>query len=297
MTHRTQKRILSVQDISCFGKCSLTVTLPIVSAVGIETAILPTAVLSTHTAGFTGFTFRDLTDDIQKISDHWASVPVDFDGIETGYLGSAQQIELVSALFDRFGGESTAIIVDPVMADNGALYPGFTEEYVKKMAGLCAKADYILPNMTEACLMLGIPYKNEGYDRAYIEDMLRKLTALGAKTAVLTGVSLRGDEYDPTLLGAMAYNAEKDEFTVCMKEKLDASFHGTGDVFASVFAAAIIRSGFVSAPSSIVYEAISLAADFVCSCIRKTLSDPHPCTYGVNFEACIPELIKAFKLL
>ena len=185
------KRIITIQDISCVGKCSLTVALPIISAAGVEAGVIPTAVLSTHTA-FPKFTFCDLTDEIQKISDTFEELNIDFDAVYTGYLGSFEQLSLVEAFFDRFG-DKAKIVIDPVMADNGQLYKGFTPEFAAAMAKLCSKADLIMPNLTEASFMLGIPY-NPSYDEAYIRDVLKQLTALGAKSAALTGVSFSEDK-------------------------------------------------------------------------------------------------------
>ena len=163
------KRVVSIQDISCLGKCSLTVALPIISAMGVETCVVPTAVLSTHTGGFKNFTFHDLTQEIDPISDHWANENIHFDAIYTGYLGSFEQIDLVGKFFDRFGGDGTLVYADPAMADNGVLYPGFTPEFAKKMGELCGKADVIVPNLTEASFMLGIDYVGDNYDEAYIK--------------------------------------------------------------------------------------------------------------------------------
>ena len=157
------KRVVSIQDISCLGKCSLTVALPIISAMGVETCVVPTAVLSTHTGGFSGFTFHDLTQEVAPIADHWAKEGISFDAIYTGYLGSFEQIHLVSQFFDRFGGQDTLIYVDPAMADNGVLYTGFTPEFAKEMGKLCGKADVIVPNLTEASFMLGVDYVGEDY--------------------------------------------------------------------------------------------------------------------------------------
>ena len=168
------KRVLSIQDISCVGKCSLTVALPIISAAGIETAILPTAVLSTHTA-FKNFTFRDLTDDIQAISDHWLQEKVSFDGIATGYLGSFRQIELVEKIFADFKHDGMLCFVDPAMGDNGKLYVGFDEAFAKRMAELCGKADIIVPNLTEAAFMLGEKYLESGYSADEIKALLKRL--------------------------------------------------------------------------------------------------------------------------
>ena len=173
------KKVVSIQDISCFGKCSLTVALPIISAMGIETAVIPTAVLSTHTGkGFENYTFRDLTGDIPAIAEHWKSMGLQFNGIYTGYLGSIEQVGIVSDFFDSFGREDNFILVDPVLGDSGSLYTGFTNEFVAEMRKLCSKADYILPNMTEVSFLLDIPY-TEVYDEDYVKDILKKLSKLG----------------------------------------------------------------------------------------------------------------------
>ena len=182
------KRILTIQDISCIGKCSLTVALPIISAFGVETAVLPTAVLSTHTA-FNGFIFRDLTNDMPKITKHWAEQNIAFDGLYTGYLGSFEQLDIVSNIFEQFKTSKNFILVDPVMADNGKLYPGFNQTFADKMSKLCSKADIIVPNITEASFMLGETYIANNYNEEYIKSLLIKLTKLGAKKAILTGVT------------------------------------------------------------------------------------------------------------
>ena len=181
------KRIMTVQDISCVGRCSLTVALPIISAAGVECGVLPTAVLSTHTA-FKSFTFRDLTDEIEPISDTFLELGIDFDAIYTGYLGSHRQLSLVGDFIDRFKKKDSFVLIDPVMADHGVLYKGFTEEFAKNMAALCAKADLVVPNITEAAFMLGIPY-NPDYDEDYIKWLLKELTGLGCPRAALTGIS------------------------------------------------------------------------------------------------------------
>ena len=182
------KRLLTIQDISCVGQCSLTVALPIISACGIETAVLPSAVLSTHTAGFSGYTFRDLTDDMPAIKDHWIKENIKFDAIYTGYLGSTKQIDYVADIFDSVGVDGCIKAVDPAMADNGNLYPGFDKEFVEAMKGLCSKADYLIPNITEASFLTDMEYKTE-YDRKYIDQLIEKMCALGAKNIILTGVS------------------------------------------------------------------------------------------------------------
>ena len=181
------KRILTVQDISCVGQCSLTVALPILSACGVETCILPSAVLSTHTAGFSGYTFRDLAEDILPITRHWEKENIEFDAVYTGYLGSMKQIGYVKELKESRLKKDGVFIVDPAMADNGKLYPAFDLAYAEEMKKLCSVADVIVPNITEACFLTGETYRTE-YDENYIKTLMEKLCRMGAKTVVLTGV-------------------------------------------------------------------------------------------------------------
>ena len=272
------KRIVTVQDISCVGKCSLTVALPIISAMGTETAIIPTAVLSTHTM-FKNFTFKDLADQIEPIAEHWKAEKLDFDALYTGYLGSFEQIDMMKKFFDDFG-ENALKFVDPAMGDNGKLYPAFDEKFAKHMATLCAKADIIDPNLTEAAFMLGIDYKEDGeYDEEYIKDVLKKLTGLGAKIAILTGVSLSPDK-----IGAMGYGSEKDEYFSYFNDKINAKYHGTGDIFSSSLLGAIVKGKSLT-------KSIEIAADFTRKSIEITENDKDKCWYGVNFEEAIPYLV------
>ena len=268
------KRILTVQDISCLGKCSLTVALPVISAMGVEACVLPTAVLSTHTA-FKGFTFRDLTGDITAITKHWQEEKISFDAIYTGYLGSLEQIDLMHQLIKDFGGGSTRVIVDPCMADNGALYSGFTPDFAKAMAGLCSKADVIVPNLTEASYLLGLPYVDSGYTKEYIEDLLQKLAALGARRIVLKGIS-----FDDKKIGIACYDSDSQKSSWYFHEKMPQNFHGTGDIFASVLTGALVRGKTLE-------EACRLAADFVVEAIRATLSHKDYNWYGVDFESVL----------
>ena len=275
------KRIVTVQDISCVGKCSLTVALPIISAMGVEAAILPTAVLSTHTAFKKGFTVRDLTDQITPITAHWKSEGIDFDAIYTGYLASFDQIDLVKQMAVDFPG--ALLFVDPAMGDNGKLYYGFDEDFAKKMAELCAVADIIVPNMTEASFMLGMPYVPEGYDQDYVKDVLRRLCAMGAKCAVLTGVSLQ-----PGVTGAMGYDSTTGEFFSYYHDHIPVSYHGTGDVFASACVGALMRG-------KTLREAIAVAADFTYESIRLTEAEENHNWYGVNFEQAVPMIPELLK--
>ncbi|MBE7021949.1 MAG: pyridoxamine kinase [Ruminococcaceae bacterium] len=273
------KRILTIQDISCVGQCSLTVALPIISACGIETAVLPSAVLSTHTAGFSGYTFRDLTEDMPQIRAHWQKESITFDAIYTGYLGSTRQIDYVSDIFNGTKNESCALVVDPAMADNGKLYPGFDDAFVTAMKGLCAKADYVLPNITEACLLTGMPYKTE-YDRGYVDELLEALRSIGCKNIVLTGIS-----YAAGKTGVVVY--ENDTYAYYEHELLPNSCHGTGDIYASAFVGAFVRG-------KSAYEAAKIAADYAVLCIKAT-AEAENHWYGARFEPVLGELIAMLK--
>lgn len=275
------KRILTIQDISCLGKCSLTVALPLISATGVEAVILPTAVLSTHTM-FKNFTCKDLSDQIDPITNHWKSEKVVFDGIYTGYLGTIEQIDQMKTLFKDFKTDDNIIFIDPVMGDNGKLYPAFNEAYAEKNGELCGMADIIVPNITEAAFMTHSEYKEE-YDEAYIKDLLQKLAKLGAKVVVLTGVSLT-----PGKTGVMGLDTRTGEYYLYQNDRVDASYHGTGDIFASVCVGAMMND----LPWQ---EAMKIAADYTALTIRKTLENPKKPWYGVDFEATIPALVDTLK--
>ena len=267
-----QKRVAAILDISCFGRCSLTVALPIISSAGIETSVVPTAVLSTQTGGFSGFTYRDLTDDILPIADHWQSLNLAFDALYTGFLGSFKQIDIISELFDRFKTKDNLILVDPVMADNGKLYAIFPDDFPVGMRKLCAKADIIVPNLTEASLLLGQPYQEGPYEEGYIENVLVSLSELGPKQVVLTGVS-----FEDSRLGAAAYDRHTDEITYAFADKIPGYYHGTGDVFASVLLAALLKGNSL-------LQAAQVAVDFTVNSIKRTQEAKTDVRYGVNFE-------------
>lgn len=275
------KKIVTIQDISCFGKCSLTVALPIISAMGIETAVIPTAVLSTHTGGFTGYTFHDLSDDISDISNHWKNLGLQFDAIYTGYLGSVSQVQIMSDFFDDFGKNDNFIVVDPVLGDSGKLYAGFTDNFISEMRKLCAKADYILPNMTEASFLLDIPYI-ENCDEDSAREVLYRLAELGCKTPILTGVR-KGN-----LHGASAYDSEKDEFYFSYSKHIDRHLHGTGDIFASVFTGAVTLGKSLQ-------QALDIAVKYISDCIEVTMPCLDEMWYGNCFELCLDKLIDYTK--
>ncbi len=271
------KRVLTIQDISCLGQCSLTVALPVISACGIETCVLPSAVLSTHTAGFSGYTFNDLTDDMPKIKDHWVKEKISFDALYTGYLGSAQQIQYVCDIYDAT--VNGALIVDPAMADNGKLYPGFDEAFVEKMITLCAKADYVVPNITEACFLTGVEYKTD-YGRAYIDIIIEKLTAIGCKNIILTGV-----RYNEGKTGVVVY--ENGKYDYYEHDLLPNSCHGTGDIYASAFVGSLVRGNSA-------YESAKIAADYTVECIKATAEEENH-WYGAKFEPVLGKLISMLE--
>ena len=275
------KNVVTIQDISCCGKCSLTVALPTISAMGLSCAVIPTAVLSTHTGGFTGFTFRDLTDDIPKISDHWSSENIAFDGIYTGYLGSRKQIGMIIDFIERFRGDGL-VFVDPAMADHGKLYTGFDMDFVAAMRELCATADMIVPNLTEASMMLGIEYIEKGYDEGYIHNLLKALCSLGCRRALLTGVS-----YDSEHQGTVSYDSKTGKFESYFAENIPVQSHGTGDVFASSFFGALMLGHEMSA-------AMKIAVDFTVASIKATLDDKSH-WYGVKFEKCLSMLAESAR--
>lgn len=275
-----QQRALAVHDISCVGKCSLTVALPIISAAGIEAAVLPTAVLSTHTGGFTGYTFRDLTEDIGPISEHWQALGVEFDAIYTGYLGSFRQLELVEGLFARFG--KGLVLVDPVMADDGKLYPGFTADFPSGMAKLCKRADVIAPNLTEAALLLGEEYVKGPHDEAHIKGILGRLSAAFGGKIVLTGVSLEQGR-----LGAAHYDSATGELGYAMEAHVEGYFHGTGDVFGSALLSALLRGKTLA-------QATQVAVNFTVDAIKSTDPKREP-RYGVCFEAALGRFITSLN--
>ena len=268
------KRLLTIQDISCVGQCSLTVALPIISACGVECAILPSSVLSNHTAGFSGWTFRDLTDEMPNILAQWKKEKVDFDAFYTGYV-SKTQIPHILDIMQETARLGALRIVDPVMGDGGKLYPGFDDDFPQEMCRLCNGADVIMPNLTEAALLLGEEYRTE-YDQTYIEQTIKRLHALGAKNVVLTGVSL-----EPNKLGVACYDG--NEIRYYFTDRLDVSMHGTGDCYASSFAGALMRGHSI-------LESASIAADFVVETIRQSMGDPSH-WYGVKFEKALPYLI------
>ena len=269
---------MTIQDLSCVGQCSTTVALPLVSACGVECAVLPPAILSNHTAScFSSWTFRDLTEDMPKIEAKWIELGVKFDAFYTGYVCESH-IDPILSIMETCGRPGAIRIVDPAMADDCELYPGFAADFPSKIARLIDGADYIMPNMTEAALLVGDKPRMSGHTREEIESLVSRLHALGARNVVLTGVSFSPDE-----LGTAVSDGRSVAYD--FNRRLTRTAHGTGDMFASVFAGAVLRGR-----SAI--DAAALAADIVCMAIEATAPDH---VYGVSFEKAIPALVNALS--
>ncbi len=281
----THGRILAVHDISCVGRCSLTVALPIISSAGIECSVLPTAVLSTHTGGFQGFTYRDLTEDIVPIQEHWKSLGLGFDAFYTGFLGSFEQIDLVKDLIDNVSNENTTVYVDPVMGDNGKLYSVFDENFPKGMRKLCEKADVLKPNLTELCSMLGLEYKPGPYTWDYIKSILTEAEVFNLKKIVITGVS-----FEEGKVGAVYKDYQSGEVGQVMRDTIEGYYHGTGDVFGSALVGAL-ESGIS------LKDSVRIAVDFTVDAIKRVHESGADVRYGVDFEQGITEYVRQIQLL
>lgn len=267
-----QKRILSVQDISCFGKCSNTVALPILSAAGVETVILPTALLSTHTGGFTGFTFLDLTEEMRGILAHFERADIRFDMLYTGYFGSVEQLSLVADAKNTLLLAGGSVLVDPVLGDGGKLYSIYDDAFVCAMREFVRGADLITPNVTEACLLADVPYTSDRYDPERMEEILTRLSALGCGSAVITGVHFGEND-----IGIVYRNFASGEKFTLAAPRTDAPLHGTGDVFTSALAGYLL-AGFDAR------AALTRTVSFIAECIEKTEGSLPAHWYGVKFE-------------
>ncbi len=278
-----QKRVIAVHDISCVGRCSLTAALPILSAAGAETLVLPTALLSTQTGGFSEYTFLDLTDEMTKIISHWEKLGLLADSIYTGYLGSLSQIEIVENLIRDFRTDGTLVMVDPVMGDAGKLYDAFSKDYVIEMKKLCASADIIVPNITEACLLLGEQYIEKDYPDGYIQGLLERLCDLGPRYAVLSGV-----HFGKALIGAVAYDKAQGKVYSHRGPLVEGFFHGTGDVFASSLLAAMLNGKDID-------KATQVAVEYTAGAVERTKRAGADVRHGVDFENGLYKLIKIIK--
>ena len=275
-----QKRVAAIHDISGIGKCSLTAAIPVISASGIEVAAMPTAVLSTHTGNISGYTYRDLTGDLNPMALHWKSLGITFDGIYSGFLGSIEQVDIVCGFIDMFKTENTVVIVDPAMADGGKMYTTFDKAFAKEMTLLCKKADIIVPNLTEAAFLLGEEYVEPPYTKEYIEGLIKRLSFLGASMIVLTGVAFNDEE-----LGCAVYCRDTDEIFYSFSEKYPGIYYGTGDLFASALTGAYLNGKSIS-------ESAEIALEFTNSAIKRTYEAGTDTRLGVNFERGIPDYIR-----
>jgi len=279
------KRIAAIHDISGFGKCSLTVALPVISASGVECACLPTALLSTHTGGFKNYTFKDLSDEMLPIARHWKSEGIEFDGIYSGYLASAEQAATLEEIIDILATEKTKIILDPVMADNGIYYSKHGDEMCLAFRRLCKKAHIITPNITEAALLTGLPYRSGPHDSEYINDLLNGLSKLCRGIIAITGVCP-----DENSVGVCTLNTQTGEKHTCVRPVRAGVFCGTGDIFASSFASLMIRgAGLRDAAET----AISLVGDSIDATVERGTARRN----GVEFERALPAYIKRISEL
>ena len=279
----TTPRVAAIHDMSGFGRCSLTVAIPILSAMGVQCCPLPTAFLSTHTGGFEGFTFLDMTDEMPKVADHWASLGLTFQAIYSGFLGSARQIGIVEDFIRRFRRPDTVVVIDPVMGDYGRVYQTYTAAMCDGMARLAELADVITPNLTEAALLLGRPYDALPAGEAGLRQITEQLSLEGRRSVVLTGASLA-----PGRTGAVCYDARTGRTQVVQTAYIAHEFHGTGDVFSSVLTGALVRG-------STLADAAGQAAEFVRACAQWTAAEDLPMREGVDFEPLLGLLIPGGK--
>ena len=274
------KRIAAVNDVSGFGKCSLTVALPVVSATGVECACIPTAILSTHTGEFTGWTFHDLTDQMLPIARHWALLDLDFDGIYSGYLASPEQALLVEEIIGTIANEHTLVICDPAMADNGRYYSGLGEGMTEAFRRLCARADVITPNVTEAALLSGVEHSPAPHSHDYIERLFDGLERHAGRYVAITGVHPAEG-----LIGTVVRDRDTGEERSAMSEALPGMFYGTGDIFASAMAALLVRGAGIG-------DALDAASALVQESIARTYLRGTPRPYGVDFEGALPNYMR-----
>ena len=277
------RRLAAVHDLSGLGKCSLTVALPVVSATGVECACIPTAVLSTHTGEFTGWTLRDLHEDMLPIARHWASTGAVFDGIYSGYLATPEQTEAVREIIRLLRRPGAHVIVDPAMADNGSYYSNLDDRMCRAFRTLIADADVITPNITEAALLADMEYRHDHHDEDYLRALSERLSALGPGTVVITGVRPRAGE-----IGNLAYDAATGQMRLCVHEAHPGLFYGTGDIFAASLAALLVRGAGAE-------DALRIASDFTDACICRSMRRDVPRRFGVDFEGALPDYIRAVE--
>lgn len=265
-------RVAAIHDLSGFGRCSLTIAIPILSAMGVQCCPLPTAFLSTHTGGFEGYTFLDMTAEMESAAAHWKTLDLQFQAVYSGFLGSEHQIEIVENFIHDFRRSDTIVVVDPVMGDHGAVYKTYTPAMCQGMKRLTEQADVITPNLTEAALLLDIPYEQMPTDEAGLREIVGRLSMGGKRSVVLTGFSAA-----PHLTGAMCYDAARGATCAVQVKRVAREFYGTGDVFASVLTGALVKGASLQA-------AAQQAAEFILECAELTAENGLPLREGVDFE-------------
>ena len=281
-----QKTVAAIHDISGMGKCSLTAALPVLSAAGVSVSVLPTAVLSTQTGGLNEYTYRDLTDDMVPVMNHWKKLSVMFDAVYSGFLGSVRQADIVREFVDTFSKDDSIFLCDPAMADNGKLYDTFDSEFVSTMKTLCSRADMIVPNFTEAAMLLGEDYMEPPYTREYVEKLLERLSeAFSARYIVLTGV-----DFDGNSVGAAAFDTAEKKISYSLRPRIDGMFHSTGDLFASSLLGGILNGNSVA-------KACDIAIDFTVNAIQATVNCGGDSRFGLCFEKCLPDYMKNLELV
>lgn len=268
----TTPRVAAIHDMSGFGRCSLTVAIPVLSAMGVQCCPLPTAFLSTHTGGFTGFTFLDMTEEMPKVAAHWQELDLRFHAIYSGFLASERQIGIVSDFIRTFRRSDTLVVIDPVMGDDGKAYQTYTSALCSGMTHLAELADVITPNLTEAAFLLGRSYDQLPQEEAGLQELVRELGLHGRRSVVLTGVSL-----SPGKTGAMCFDAKTSRTETVQVDMIAHPLLGTGDIFASVLTGALVRG-------DTLFSAATQAADFVRACAVHTAAQDLPLREGVDFE-------------
>ncbi|MBP2636366.1 MAG: pdxK [Firmicutes bacterium] len=275
-------RVAAVHDISCFGRCSLTVIMPILSCMGIQVCPLPTAVLSTHLGGYNQIAFCDFTERMPAFYQHWKQEGIGFDCIYSGFLASEEQIDTVLHFIEEFSENKPLVLVDPVMGDEGRLYSVYTPQMQEHMKRLVGKADIITPNFTEACFLLGEPYTEQGQEADVLSDWLFRLADFGPSVVVMTGIPSDG-----TKIMNLGYDRRSGAFWQVFSDYVPAKYPGTGDIFASILAGALLSRQTVP-------QAMKLAADFVAGVVKATYEAGTPSREGVLLEPALPGLGQAW---
>ncbi len=275
------KRVLTIQDLSCVGKCSLSVALPIISAAGVEASVFPVSLLSTHSA-FESYERIDLSHLLESYEKMWEKYNIDFDAVYVGYIGTETGLMQVINCTDRLKNSKNVIIVDPAIADNGEIYSGISNKYIKELKELCKRADVLIPNLTEACILTGTEYKDFGYDDGYVKGIMKKLSHLGCENIVVTGVS-----FDDSEMGIACYNSKTGKYTKFFNKRYKGVYYGAGDSLASAFTGALMNGISLE-------DSLEIAEKFISEAVRLS-KEKNSRWYGINFEYAIPKYIEMIE--